>query len=394
MKKPTSLLSASLACAIAAIAFTATAHGQPLQCEVGGAQVNPANGNTTAGKTGLMRCRDSDGRLQREEELRDGKFIGSRTFYDRDGGKRSGNVNERGNRDGVQREYWPDGTLKREETAADGETIGISRNYFRSGNPERVTRFPDRGEPRGAGPNPSVEFNEAGQIVRLACSMLNRLKETERPCGHLGKATTDLYSARGEVVTRETWEAGKLLSRVSLRNGLPASQIDISDAVRIEKTFHPESTVVRTERSTALDPDGRARQPREGRDREFAATGQVLRDTEWRGGVAVRSTEWYMNGSKRSEVERPATASAPAVLRQYWDNGRLRSEEQRQVGTGGNLGAPFGSRRTYREDGSLQAETWFHPRGWRERQKDFDESGKLIAEEEFFEDGSRKSRTP
>ena len=394
MKKSGPLLSASLACAIAAIAFTATAHAQPLQCEIGGAPVNPANGNTTAGKTGLMRCRDSDGRLQREEELRDGKFIGLRTFHDRDGGKRTGNVNERGNRDGAQREYWPDGTLKREEIAADGETIGISRTFFRSGKPERVTRFPDRGEPRGAGPNSSLEFNEAGQIVRLTCSTLNHLKEIERPCGHLGKAVTDLHSAKGEVVAREAWDAGKLLSRTSLRNGLPASQIETSDAMRIEKTFHPDSAIVRTERSTALDPDGRARRLREGRDREFAASGQVLRDTEWRDGVAVRSTEWYMNGSKRSEIERPATANTPALLRQYWDNGRLRSEEQRQVGTGATLGTPFGSRRTYREDGSLQAETWFHPRGWREKQKDFDESGKLIAEGEFFEDGSRKSRTP
>lgn len=38
-------------------------------CEMNGQHVNPSNGSTTAGKTGIMKCRDRDsGKLVREEE--------------------------------------------------------------------------------------------------------------------------------------------------------------------------------------------------------------------------------------------------------------------------------------------------------------------------------------
>ena len=37
-------------------------------CELNGEHVNPANGNTTQGKTGVMRCKDREsGELQREQ---------------------------------------------------------------------------------------------------------------------------------------------------------------------------------------------------------------------------------------------------------------------------------------------------------------------------------------
>jgi len=38
-------------------------------CELNGQHVNPSNGNTTAGKSGLMRCRDGEGGpVVREQE--------------------------------------------------------------------------------------------------------------------------------------------------------------------------------------------------------------------------------------------------------------------------------------------------------------------------------------
>ena len=46
-------------------------------CELNGEHVNPNNGNTTAGKTGLMRCRDGEGgAVLREQELKGGVFMG------------------------------------------------------------------------------------------------------------------------------------------------------------------------------------------------------------------------------------------------------------------------------------------------------------------------------
>ena len=53
-------------------------------CELNGQSVNPANGSTTAGRTGLMRCKDRDsGELQREQELKAGVFMGLVRFYEK-----------------------------------------------------------------------------------------------------------------------------------------------------------------------------------------------------------------------------------------------------------------------------------------------------------------------
>ena len=54
-------------------------------CELNGASVNPNNGSTTAGKSGLMRCREGDaGPVVREQELRNGVFMGVVRYF-RDG---------------------------------------------------------------------------------------------------------------------------------------------------------------------------------------------------------------------------------------------------------------------------------------------------------------------
>ena len=51
-------------------------------CELNGQPINPDNGSTTAGKTGLMRCRDGEGGpILREQELQHGKFMGVVRYY-------------------------------------------------------------------------------------------------------------------------------------------------------------------------------------------------------------------------------------------------------------------------------------------------------------------------
>jgi hypothetical protein len=53
-----------------------------VRCELGGKGVNPNNGNETAGLTGILRCKDEDsGKLQREQELRNGKNIGLEAVF-------------------------------------------------------------------------------------------------------------------------------------------------------------------------------------------------------------------------------------------------------------------------------------------------------------------------
>lgn len=377
-----------------ALAWCAAASAQPLACEIGGAHVNPSNGSTTAGKTGIMRCRDSEARLQREEELRDGKFVGLRAFYERDGGKRVGNVNEKGNRDGLQREFWPDGTLKREETAVDGSTIGVVRTFYASGKPQRIAHVAARED---AVPDNAVEYHENGQFARLSCAPKNRLKETEAPCGFPDKAQSGIYSARGELVARETYEQGRLRERITLRDGKMQAGIEQTDTVRIERSYFPEIGALRLERHTALDPDGRPLRLREGLEKEFTPSGQLLRETQWRAGLAVREAEWYQNGQKKLDVARTVIRGngvdhVQSDVRHYWDNGKPRIEEQRLANGNALPGRVVGTQRQYREDGSLRQEAEFNASGWQERLREIDRAGNVTSDEAFFEDGSRKSQ--
>ena len=73
-------------------------------CELNGQPVNTSNGNTTAGKTGLIRCRDAEGGpVVREEELQNGKFIGVVQRFREGVLEREHSVNEKGNREGRKR---------------------------------------------------------------------------------------------------------------------------------------------------------------------------------------------------------------------------------------------------------------------------------------------------
>lgn len=87
------------------LAFASHVHATQV-CEIDGQSVN-SNGNTTAGKTGLMRRRDADdGRLLREQELRNGVFMGVVRYY-REGILQREQINERGYRDGLSRDDGP-----------------------------------------------------------------------------------------------------------------------------------------------------------------------------------------------------------------------------------------------------------------------------------------------
>src|SRR5215218_1092599 len=112
-------------------------------CELGGQWVNPSNGSTTQGKTGLMRCREDDGGpVVREQELKNGIFMGVVRYFKDGVLEREYNVNEKGNRDGLAREYaatrGPTNPLLREETLSNGTTVGIARTWYPSGQLKRV----------------------------------------------------------------------------------------------------------------------------------------------------------------------------------------------------------------------------------------------------------------
>ena len=136
-------------------------------CDVNGVSVNPANGNTTRGKTGMMRCRDHDsGQVEREQELRNGESVGLVRYY-RDGWlEREFSVNEKGNHEGRAREFHPGGqVVAREEAYRNGTVVGISRTWHANNALKRLAVRDDDG-----GELAYVEFTERGQLRELHCA--------------------------------------------------------------------------------------------------------------------------------------------------------------------------------------------------------------------------------
>lgn len=137
------LLASALALPAAALAVQ--------DCEINGQHVNPANGGTTEGKTGIMKCRDRDsGKLVREEEYRNGRSVGYRKFIELTRDTIIANYNERGNRAGESsktrwqrdgtnaligaEEFWDNGQI-RARTVRDERLgyVGVQQGFDEAG---------------------------------------------------------------------------------------------------------------------------------------------------------------------------------------------------------------------------------------------------------------------
>ena len=177
-----------------------TAHAVQ-DCEINGLPVNPANGNTTAGKTGIMRCKDRDSReVVREQQIQSGTFAGIVRIYDKGKVVKEYSVNARGNMEGRAREFSPAGQLLRDATYDDGHEMGLVRSFYPSGQLRRVTYFADV-----AGERASVEFNERGQLSALRCGdkpVLAPAADDARLCG-FGNAPSqvELFDNKGTLRT-------------------------------------------------------------------------------------------------------------------------------------------------------------------------------------------------
>ena len=155
-----------------ALMFVLTAPGlaqAARSCELNGQQVTTSNGNTTAGKTGLIRCRDAEGGpVVREEELQNGKFVGVVRRFREGVLEHEHSVNEKGNREGRAREFaaTPGTTnpMLRDETLRNGSTVGLARTWLANGTLKRVSFHGDDGREQAI-----AEFTPQAKIADLRC---------------------------------------------------------------------------------------------------------------------------------------------------------------------------------------------------------------------------------
>jgi len=378
---------------LALCALPALAQARIESCDINGESVSPNNGNTTAGKTGLMRCRDREtGQLVREEELRNGKFIGLVRFYDDKGElRREHSLNERGNRDGVAREF-NGRQLVLEENMRNGSNAGLSRRWDAKGALQRVTFYGDDGREQAY-----AEFTVQGKLHQLRCApepQLAPFADDATWCGHKGSASSvTLHADDGRVIASRVYERGEFRRMEDLGpSGKPVLQMESTGDGGVERRFYNSGTL-RLERHWGLQDKRRVT----ALEREYHESGTLTRERQWKRGdrssELVLERQWYLNGQLRDK--QAYEREGEQLLRQdtrYHDNGRVMFEG-RWLLAGRYDERPRGVHQSFDSDGKLRLERHYDERGRIQREREFDDNGKVERDDAVFEDGSRKAFT-
>lgn len=372
-------------------------------CELNGQHVNPANGHTTAGKTGLMRCREGEGGpVVREQGLQAGAFVGIVRYYKNGALEREFSVNERGNKEGLSREFAlapgaTTPTVVSEENYRNGSALGLARRWHVNGQLKRASyTSEDRRE------QASAEFTSQAKLSSLRCAVQPQLAPAVDDalwCGHGGEPhTVTLYTEKGLSSGNLTHERGQLRKRESLwSNGQPREQMESDERAGTERSFY-ETGIKRRERQWVSVPtDGKSVRSTT-LDREYHESGTLVREQRWkpaeRGSELQSDLRWYLNGQLKQKLE---YLREPAGLVEketgYRDNGTVFFEGS------WILASRYGRRATgvhknHDDEGRVRVERNHDDRGRVSREREFDEAGKSIRDDELFEDGSRKAFTP
>ncbi|MEO7887193.1 MAG: hypothetical protein ABI893_12010 [Polaromonas sp.] len=362
-------------------------------CEVNGESVNPNHGGTTAGKTGIMRCKDRDsGQLMHEQELQGGKFMGVVRYYREGKLQRDYSVNERGNQHGRAREFAPGGQVLRDSTYDNGSEMGLARGFHANGQLRRIVFYGPR--PGGSVEQAYAEFNESGRLQALRCGdkpLLAQPADDARWCGFSGGASqVELFSGKGVLNGRSSYLAGKRVRHETLGDGgKPDYQDEVSGSTRTERYFN-NAGVKRREVRWLLDSQTSRNSFKE-REQEFADNGTLTRDRQWSGGKPVSDQTFYLNGQPRSKTEFGGEGdSAWLQTTEYFDTGKVSATGR--FSSNNRYGQlPLGTHQRFNEAGKVVTESSYDARGRITREKTWDDEGKPLRDDAVFEDGSRKT---
>ena len=383
--------------AITTIFIAASAYGTSASaiicCELDGKPINVSNGAELAGRSGLVRCKEeATGHIQREQELRGGKFLGQERIFDREGRLlRERTMNERGNSHGRVVEFWPNGQVRREETADNGRTQGAVRRFDANGRVERVS-FHDDGQEVF-----HVEYNGKGQPARLLCPRASVLPEDRKLCGFDGVAETALHAESGARSAQLRYEQGRLLHATEwTTDGTMSAQQLVIEGRRVHRSFYTEGgkSVLREER--IFTPDERTLRDTRGQlhsTRRYGASGQIIEQRSFADGREVQMERWYLNGALRERSVWSGTGEQARLLREtYRDDGTLARREQLNAEQ-----RPQGTQQAFHTNGRLAVEEQYGASDARGRtrltaRREWDEAGTLMADDIILEDGSRQRK--
>lgn len=374
----------------------AAAHAQQ-DCELNGRGVNRANGATTAGKTGLLRCKDrASGELQREEQVQNGVSMGLVRIYENGKLAKEHSVNAKGNIHGRAREFSPTGRVLREAVYDDGQERGLVRSFYPDGKLRRAIFYPATGN---GSERASVEFTERGQLSALRCAdtpALAPVADDARLCGFasVGPSQVDLFDALGNLRSRLAYVSGKRVRSQSFYdNGKTAVLDETVGNQRTEQNYSSEG-VKRRETAYLLAERSSVRV----REQAFSEKGTLVRDQRWNSaGEPIVDDSYYLNGqpSRKSAYSGGSVGSGSGDTRsvevtEFYDSGERAAQGRFQLASRGRQ-TPVGTHQRFSDKGTLLAESTFDTKGRVTRERVWDENGELQRDDEVFEDGSRKA---
>jgi antitoxin component YwqK of YwqJK toxin-antitoxin module len=315
------------------------AFSEQLNCTLKGEHVSPYNGATTAGKTGMVICKNEEGKVTREYELKDGKEIGRKMFVRYDGSREEYSVNEKGNTEGVKKLFNKDGKLIREGKYENGSTVGIHREWYDSGAIKSIHSENKM----------SIDYDRDGKPYNIRCDKEKaHAKEDKEVCGwekpyeaKRGKGSETFV--KGQLTKEIVYDfKGKLSSESVIENGIETTK-------------------------------------------KFFETGEVKSIATYKGRTPLTMKEFYMNGNVSSEATiKPDGDFLRKDLKTYYDDKTLSSEGSYIMMR--NFDQPDGLIKSYWQNSKPKMFENYKD-GKNEGEVDiFDENGQLISKRTFAAD--------
>jgi len=341
-----------------------------------------------------------DGEIVIDLDIRQGhKAAGFATIFD---GKGSRRVPYRDDKRHGDEKRFEDGKLVSVIGYEAGERVW-EREFFPNGNLKTYSRkFAD-----GSG---ELSMKEDGRVYRLSCSPAAKDdKELRKPCGFDGAATTSIYDGTGKVARVDTWKDGVLQKQGAGTSDYGSrSEVAFKDG----KKQGEERVLAKDGRLTSLITWNRG--IKDGKELVYADDGKrIVKETVWQAGEMKQVTELYLNGNpKLTEIYENTKRK---LTKEFWDTGKVSRE-------GALIACDIqsyrrwcedGVHRSYFENGARRSEVTYRAgkrqgsslSWWQDgkpetvaeyaddkvtRAKSWDKDGKVVADDEFEADGSRK----
>lgn len=332
---------------------------------------------------------------------------------------------------GLAQEWWPNGKLKEKAHYRAGLLDGERLRYHQDGTPESIEHFePDPTRPRYARNTGAWKtFHSNGKLERethyregredgLSRTYSEEGKLTDSICYRLG--TLDDTASCGESANRTYYADGKLRKEWRYGKGIPAGferGYDPSGQLRESTAYAGDRREGKSEQFYA---NGKLRLSQhfhegkqDGEEKTFFEEGQVETQSTWRAGAKVAMTRFFQNGQPKVEE---TLGQGRVHVREYQDDGGLIREGDFLAR--GLEDSPWGRRwdgvvteyeggkpvatQTYRDGKREGKSTRRFADGYRAEEQYAADArtqlvvtnpkGTVVLIEEFFSDGSHKTR--